>query len=36
MTVEPLTLKQVQELLQPGITLVEYFVGQVIDASLDH
>src|SRR5215467_9279338 len=29
MTVEPLTLKQVQELLQPGITLVEYFVGQV-------
>ena len=29
MTVEPLTLKEVQELLQPGITLVEYFVGQV-------
>jgi CHAT domain-containing protein len=29
MAVEPLTLKQVQELLQPGITLVEYFVGQV-------
>jgi CHAT domain-containing protein len=29
MTVEPLTLKQVQELLPPGITLVEYFVGQV-------
>jgi len=29
MTVEPLTLKQVQELLQPGVTLVEYFVGQV-------
>ena len=29
MAVEPLTLKEVQELLQPGITLVEYFVGQV-------
>ena len=29
MTVEPLTLKEVQELLQPGTTLVEYFVGQV-------
>ena len=29
MTVEPLTLKEVQELLQPGSTLVEYFVGQV-------
>jgi CHAT domain-containing protein len=29
MTVEPLTLKEVQELLQPGITLVEYFVGPV-------
>jgi CHAT domain-containing protein len=29
MTVKPLTLKEVQELLQPGITLVEYFVGQV-------
>ena len=29
MAVEPLTLKQVQELLQPGTTLVEYFVGQV-------
>ena len=29
MAVEPLTLKEVQELLQPGITLVEYFVGRV-------
>src|SRR5262245_6206321 len=29
MTVEPLTLKEVQELLQPGTTLVEYFVGPV-------
>jgi CHAT domain-containing protein len=29
MTVEPLTLKEVQDLLQPGTTLVEYFVGQV-------
>src|SRR5215510_9911407 len=29
MTVEPLTLKEVQELLPPGVTLVEYFVGQV-------
>jgi len=29
MAVEPLTLKEVQELLQPGATLVEYFVGPV-------
>ncbi|OGU70551.1 MAG: hypothetical protein A3H45_06020 [Ignavibacteria bacterium RIFCSPLOWO2_02_FULL_55_14] len=27
MTVEPLTLKEVQELLDPGTTLVEYFVA---------
>src|SRR5262245_8612577 len=30
MTVEPLTLKQVQELLQPETTLVEYFVGPIM------
>src|SRR5262245_38266426 len=30
MTVEPLTLNEVQELLPPGITLVEYFVGPVM------
>jgi CHAT domain-containing protein len=29
MAVEPLTLKEVQELLPPGTTLVEYFVGKV-------
>ena len=29
MTVEPLTLKEVQELLNLETTLVEYFVGQV-------
>jgi CHAT domain-containing protein len=29
MAVEPLTLKEVQELLQSGTTLVEYFVGPV-------
>src|SRR5262249_1568182 len=28
MTVEPLTLKQVQELLDPGTTLIEYFVSE--------
>ena len=28
MTVEPLTLKEVQELLDPGTTLIEYFVAQ--------
>lgn len=28
MTVEPLTLKQVQELLDPGVTMLEYFVVQ--------
>jgi CHAT domain-containing protein len=27
MTVEPLTLKEVQALLDPGVTLLEYFVG---------
>jgi CHAT domain-containing protein len=27
MTVEPLMLKQVQELLDPGVSLLEYFVG---------
>ena len=26
MTVQPLALKEVQELLDPGITLIEYFV----------
>ena len=28
MTVEPLTLKEVQELLDPGTTLIEYFVSE--------
>ena len=28
MTVEPLTIKQVQELLDPGTTLIEYYVTQ--------
>jgi CHAT domain-containing protein len=28
MNVEPLTLKQVQELLEPGVTVLEYFVTQ--------
>lgn len=32
MSVEPLTLKQIQELLEPGVSLLEYFVmqGQVL------
>lgn len=28
MTVEPLTLKEVRELLQPGVTMLEYFVTE--------
>ena len=28
MTVEPLTLKEVQELLEPGVTVLEYFVTE--------
>jgi CHAT domain-containing protein len=28
MSVEPLTLKQVQELLDPGVTMLEYFITQ--------
>jgi CHAT domain-containing protein len=28
MNVEPLTLKQAQELLDPGVTMLEYFVGR--------
>ena len=29
MDVEPLTVKQVQDLLDPGVTIIEYFVTQV-------
>ena len=35
MNVEPLTVKQVQDLLDPGVTIIEYFVTQVASARVD-